>query len=535
MERINKDDLVSDLFHSVEGGKLESKTSNEILIRVDSEVDFIRIRFNKDIHKIRGYDYSWHDVESCSVVNNFCVKAIKFNNGVYLQAENNKYVWELNSKDKSVLTCHFKGRINSVVDYTGVENTTVVSSAIQTVPKTYKMFFTNKGILEVSRSKVPFVGIICFTDHCDYDTAENLEVQRSFFLKHQIKVTKGFFINHYSKRKDNASMERDFGLLWKWEKDGHELAYHSLTQSIKPIDESWRDFSTSKYKGISTWIDHGYQPYNLSLYKNSNIDEAEFANELKKKGIELLWNYIDSGTSSTHVINQLNPSHFCLSAYLKSHKGVSFKIKAMLMLKNVLFHYFAEEKLILNYKRLALNFKSFIKNKKVKSLLAIIGNLYEVFFPILSVVIFWKKSSKKVYPRAKYIPLFFEHVLNGESFHCFQTLEMIDFEKSLDPVALDLLIEESGVCIAHTYFSVPLEYHHGRLIKGNKINPIVDRNFEYLSDCISKGKLWNPTLNELFASYKVYNDVKFNINKSGEIEFEEGISLQNNMFRYINE
>lgn len=535
MDRINKDDLVSDLFHSVEGAKLYCKTSNEISIRVDSEIDFIRVRFNEDIQRIRGFDYTWHEIGNCTIVNNFCIKAIKFKNGTYLQAENNKYVWELSSRDKRVLICHFKGQVNLLVDYSGVDNTTVVSSAKQITPRDYKLFFTQKGVLEISRSRVPFVGIICFTDHCDFDTSENLEIQRSFFLKHNIKVTKGFFMYHYSKRKDNASMERDYDLLEKWKNDGHELAYHSLSQSIKPIDESLSDFSTGVHKDVCTWIDHGYQPYNLSMYKNSNIEESEFACELKKKGVKLLWNYLDSGTSSTFVINQLNPSHFTLSAYLKSQKGISIKNKVMLMFKNVLFHYFAEEKLILNYKRLALNYKLFTNNKELKNFLAIIRNLFEVLFPVLFVMFFWKIASKKVYPRAKFSPLFFEHILSGEVFHCFQTIEMIDFEKSLDPGSVDILVQESGVCIAHTYFSVPLEYHHGRLLKGNTINPLVDRNFEYLSESISKGKLWNPTLNELYVTFKAFSNIRLKINNSGEIEFEERQKINDNMYRYIND
>ena len=87
-----------------------------------------------------------------------------------------------------------------------------------------------------------------------------------------ISITKGFFLNHFSKRSDNASWQNESDEFKKWVADGHELAYHSLSQSIKSKEESVTDFVNFKsVANTVTWIDHGYQPYNFSLIENTKI------------------------------------------------------------------------------------------------------------------------------------------------------------------------------------------------------------------------------------------------------------------------
>lgn len=77
----------------------------------------------------------------------------------------------------------------------------VISTNIKIDFKTKLELLFPKQCIEISCSKVPFSAIACFTDHCDFDTLENLKTQRTFFKKHEIKVTKGFFINHFSKKR----------------------------------------------------------------------------------------------------------------------------------------------------------------------------------------------------------------------------------------------------------------------------------------------------------------------------------------------
>jgi hypothetical protein len=54
--------------------------------------------------------------------------------------------------------------------------------------------------------------------------------------------------------------------LTKWKEDGHELCY--VTVAIDKIrKDSFDDFFNRRLQ-METWIDHGYQPYNLSLFQN---------------------------------------------------------------------------------------------------------------------------------------------------------------------------------------------------------------------------------------------------------------------------
>ena len=154
-----------------------------------------------------------------------------------------------------------------------------------------------------------FSAIICFTDHCDFDTAENLKIQLYFFNENHIKITKGFFLNHFSKRADNASYENESEILDLWRNSGHELCYHSLSQSIKSSEESLSEFLNFEppFSDVNVWIDHGFQPYNFSFYKKFGIDDKLFEDKLINKNINVLWNYIDSGTATNGIINQLNP------------------------------------------------------------------------------------------------------------------------------------------------------------------------------------------------------------------------------------
>ena len=71
----------------------------------------------------------------------------------------------------------------------------------------------------------------------------------------------------------------------------------------------------SPFKDISVWIDHGFQPYNFSLFKKNEINPEVYEKNLKEKGISILWNYIDSGTSTAGVINQMNPDQFTVAAF----------------------------------------------------------------------------------------------------------------------------------------------------------------------------------------------------------------------------
>lgn len=497
----------------------------------------IEINFELPIKSFRDHDFTWSQCKKDWISNVYSPKIISFENGTYVQPNTQQGIWEFNKNKPNQLLWKFNPQNSKPLTYySGEFNEKIIANA-DSKPTLYEfptLLFSTKNSIEFSRSIIPFSAVACFTDHCDFDTLENLKLQRDFFANKKIKTTKGFFINHFSKRGDNASYEINKNELDLWKKNGHELCYHSLSQSIKTEEESFYDFENflPPYKEITTWIDHGYQPYNLSLYQNFNKKNEYFETVLSQKNISTLWNYIDCGTATNGVINQLNTNHFTLSSFLRGNKSLSFIKRLQLIIKNIIFHYYASESIILKYKSLATSFKNIVYKKRINEIPKLIKTLFTLAKPIMSVFIFWHKHKNKPFKLAKYAPLIFKHTLFNKEFYIFQTVEMIDFKKSLSPSNIDLLIQENGVFIAHTYFSVPMKYHQGKMFKlPNQIDESVATNFDYLSQKIQDKTIWNPTLNELIMYLEQFETALLDIDQSGIIYVKNNRNLN---YRIVN-
>jgi len=481
----------------------------------------IKIVFNKPILQFRNHDYNWVNCNEDRIANKFCPKIIKLQNGQLVQANLSIGIWEVNKKDQSVLLWRFNPEFSEpLTNYLGSVNRKNISQASNRIffLENPALLFPKKSALEFSRSKYPFTAIACFTDHCDFDTAENLSLQRNFFKDNKIKVTKGFFLNHFSKRTDNASFQNQKEELLKWKNDGHELCYHSLSQSIKSSEESYEDFRQfiPPLENLKVWIDHGFQPYNFSLLKKNSLGEKDFENVLADKNVNILWNYIDSGTSTNGVINQLNSNQFTLLSFLKGTKDLGFVKRMQLMVKNIIFHYYNNENMILKYKETAGNFKKVFFQKKIKLIFPLIIDSFNLGISIFRVMLFWGTTKKRPYKLAKYSPIVFKHTIEEKEFYIFQTLEMLDFQKSLSKDNLDTLINEKGVFIAHTYFSVPMKYHNGRMFSTPEtIDDSVSQNFKLLGEKIQNKEIWNPVLSELIEYWADFEKIVLDVDSDG--------------------
>lgn len=483
----------------------------------------IEITFKEAITEFRDHDYTWKKGKEYYIANEFSPKIIKLESGQIVQSNITAGIWEVDPKKKTILLWRFNPDCATpIANYLGNENKKVLSAAKQkfSFVEMPALLFPKKEAIEVSRSKKPFTAIVCFTDHCDFDIAENLVLQREFFREHQIKVTKGFFLNHFSKRDNNASFQNQKEELSKWNDDGHELCYHSLSQSIKTDDESFADFEhfVPPLPNIKVWIDHGFQPYNFSLLKNKQFSEKEFEDILHEKQINTLWNYIDSGTATHGVINQFNSKHFTLSSFLKGNKDLGLIKKTQLLIKNIVFHYYNQEDSILRYKYTASRFKKVFFQRDAKSFFPLIKDLFTLGVSVFSVLLFWNTKKKEPFKLAKYSPVLFKHIIGTRKFYIFQTLEILDFKKSLSQENINALIHEKGAFIAHTYFSVPMEYHNGRLLSTpTTINKQVSENFKYLGNKIKNNQIWNPTLTELIEYWSGFEKVVFDSDLEGNI------------------
>jgi len=484
----------------------------------------IEISFSEKISSFRRHDYTWQPYGKADLAEPFAPKILRLSNGTYVQPNALAGYWV--PKDAHTLRWLFNPEgAAPVVHYAKGSHAREILRAKSERKKTTPALLFTVDAVEFSRSAIPFSATACFTDHCDFDTPENLVVQREFFKSAGIRVTKGFFLNHFSKRADNASFERDAGELDLWREDGHELAYHSLSQSIKSDEDSFADFTkfAPPFPDIPTWIDHGYQPYNLTLYRN-HISDEEFASTMRRKGISILWNYIDSGTAAKGVINQLNPNDFTLSRFQANNRG-KFVRRFSALVKAIMFHHYADEKIVQAYKNAAGSFKRFLRQKRFSEFRKFLGSALHAGYPVGKAILAWPVSSTKTFKLARFTPLVFTHCIDDKKFHVFQTLEMVDFRAGLSRENIDRLVSESGIFIAHTYFSVPHGYHTGRMLREGKIDVQVAENFRYLGREIGSGKIWNPTLRELVQHLALFDEIAIDVNDSGKTVVRAPVTL----------
>ena len=121
------------------------------------------------------------------------------------------------------------------------------------------------NVEEWARTPLGFLPIVCFTDHSDFDTTALLKLQRKLFSDLGIKVTKGFFLYDYTHKTENASFEAEESRneLILWAQEGHELAYHALSQSYRGqrSETEFQKFeSPEALPKITCYIDHGFHP-----------------------------------------------------------------------------------------------------------------------------------------------------------------------------------------------------------------------------------------------------------------------------------
>lgn len=486
----------------------------------------IQVVFTDAIELFRNHDYTWKPIKGKLISNWYAPKIIRLQNNQMVQANQHNGIWEIDSKNPRILLWHFNLKGSKPIVQYDFKNTKQVSKATSLVifHKPLMLLFPNRTGIEISRSKIPFAAITCFTDHCDFDTLSNLKLQRLFFKRHNLKITKGFFLNNFSKRPLTACAELHSDELKAWLEDGHELAYHSLSQSLRPNNSKFDDFKIFKppFSNITTYIDHGYQPYNFSTYKNYQDIENDYGSHLKKRHIVNFWNYIDSGTAAKGVINQLNPNHFTLNSYYQGIRNFKFKDRVHMLIKNIIFHYYSDDLGLVTYRSFVRYFKTLKRKKSYKDHQKMICNTFKILRLLFPVFLFWKSKKNEVYPLARFTPVKFDHDINHATFSAFQTLELIDFRNGLCKANIDLLIKEKGLFIAHTYFSAPLSHHTGKLFGSNdKIDKQVKRNFAYLSQMIKNQHIWNPTLDEFLMYLKKLRLVSFTCNEFGEIVIED--------------
>lgn len=470
----------------------------------------------------RHHAYSWVGATRRRVANFHSPKALMLKNGQKVVAGETTGLWEFDPRYPKRLTWIIADKwLNPMFRYDEVDKKHFVNPGF--VPEaslTLTFLFTKGKIPEFSRSRVPFSAILNFSDHCDFDSLELMELQRALFKKYQIRVSKGVFLFHYSKRAFNVSLEHHADEIALWQKDGHELCYHSLSQSTRP-DQGWRaDFEAFEKGGYGwpTWIDHAFQPYNLTKMAASGYETDEWADRMQAAGIRYLWNYLDAGHSGTGIINQLDNDQFSLRRYvLKAWQSRSLSALAGLLRTYIL--YFKGESSRQSYSRMVNHLRNKLWKKSsrgfwglARGLLFLLGQFFRMLIDAC------KKEVLPVWQ--KYAATFFPVRLGKNQFWFFQTVEVHDFINTFSEENLQLFIKSGGICLAHTYFADDDRQKPGRMFFNKKGDwmPGIDETFQRIGDAAAKGELWLATVAEIAEYFDTFRFLRFDVDERGNIQ-----------------
>lgn len=488
---------------------------------------FLEIEFSEKIALWRFLDYTWRKPgQERFVANTHSPKILQLASGKKVVSENTSGCWEY-QPDSGRLRWYFYHPMLSpsmVFDHEDerhfltkqvIKKGTIIQSGL---------ISGNGGVEEWARSPLGFVPIVCFTDHSDFDTLANLKIQRKFFASLGIKVTKGFFLYDYTHKAETASFQSKDSRneLLDWTSEGHELAYHALSQSYRG-EQSEREFaefeSPAGTHHVATYIDHGFHPYNYTKQELGNW--ASWYGHMWGKGVKLIWNYIDSGEGNLFTVNQLNPSGFTLDALSKSatyFRGRGVYRSRKTDLRNFLM-YGVPENLLRTSKYLKGSVVALRSKPGLKSLGSLIGNLATFGGRMLNpeTIKSIRKKRTEIFEVNRFGPVFFKACNQQDTeIQIFQTLAVRDYDIVFSAEGLERLQQEAGLMIAHTYFAFTGENHEGRLFKdeSKELRPEAVAAFERLGEKIRAGQIWNPTLGELFGFFKKFESIHYR--KEGE-------------------
>lgn len=473
---------------------------------------------------IRSSYYEWVSIDGPdSIANYHSPKILKFEGGEFLLGLNNEGVWEWDATKNVLKWILIHPDLTPTFHYNENDEREWLRDFKFFEGKQFEtsLYWGNGPVPEFSRTPMGFVATVCFTDHCDFDTPSLLESQRLFFKEAGISTTKGIFLHTYSHQGDFAALDQA-GVkeeFEKWEEDGHELAYHALSRSFR--EESWNEYnqleSPESLNPISTYIDHGFLPYNYTKQKFSNYEN--WYQHMESAGISLIWNYLDVIEGNLRSNNQLLPSD-CTILAIKEEKsfanskgliydsGRNFKTRLA---------YGTREGLDKGMKKLNASVKFAKKGNLVPFLKAAVNVLKEGMFPGLWIKNLFKQ--KDPFHFARFSPVVFQAMNQKEtSISVFQTISVKDFGSVFSSSSLDKLENEKGLIIAHTYFAFLGGNHPGRLFMNDigELNPNSKKSLLELGNRISSKQIWNPTVNELAVFHKKLIKAKYQI-QDGEL------------------
>jgi len=149
----------------------------------------------------------------------------------------------------------------------------------------------------------------------------------------------------------------------------------------------------------------------------------------------------------------------------------------------------------------------------------------------------WFSLKKKVALWGKYAPVVFDINVAGKRFNVFQTIEVHDFIESFSNENLKQFIDESGLCLAHTYFSVLDQRQTGRMFKNSKgiFTSGIESVFGRINELSDQEKLWVTPVDEVIRYFNRLKDIEFDYDENGRIVPVSDTYEDDIFFRYFDQ
>ena len=142
-------------------------------------------------------------------------------------------------------------------------------------------------------------GVLCLTDHADFDSAEKLRLLAPLFARTGFRFTKSVFPHGdpIAGRPDKCEPGLDDPVFRREVERLHELgveiAYHGFSprRDAPPVEECGRRSEAMAAFAPETWIDHGTGDYLFS--RQARLGGVDLVAFLDRLGIESYWSYFD--------------------------------------------------------------------------------------------------------------------------------------------------------------------------------------------------------------------------------------------------
>lgn len=356
------------------------------------------------------------------------------------------------------------------------------------------------GSLEEARWIEPYPegarAVICLTDHADWDSTDKLEKLADLFDRCDFRFTKSIFPHSDPQGRkqepglDDPAFRKVIDRLYEM---GTEIAYHGFSPRMMPPSfeaVKKRMALMREYKPV-TWIDHGTGRYLFSRVGKckNGMDLVEL---LGNEGIENYWSYTDiwknpgpSGSLNLWTNRKAMESFSDVLSLFKKKNNISAKQLAYLLVsipKNI-FGGADYRKLKQFYKPKTLNFLR-EKKKKLRSLHSHPFGLYD-------------KNGIFSFAGTPDKPLVFDTILLNH------------LSLQISPKAIEGLIKENGVLLAHCYMGAQHRYG-GSNIFDNKDNilPEFEENIKYIDTLQKQKQVVSLSFQQLQDQMDYFNNVK---------------------------